>query len=85
MTPGGCHESADGGEGAGRPDSQRDNSARIEAIFWPSGPTVDRVNAILDESGIEPEANAMVLVSRDFQDGGKSVARVNTAPCRCPC
>jgi DNA repair protein RecN (Recombination protein N) len=53
------------------------NSARIEAIFWPAGPTGDRVNAILDESGIEPEANAMVLVSRDFQDGGKSVARVN--------
>ncbi|MCX6006282.1 MAG: DNA repair protein RecN [Chloroflexi bacterium] len=52
-------------------------SARIEAIFWPGGATVDMVNGILDESGIESEANGMVLVSRDFQEGGKSVARVN--------
>jgi len=52
-------------------------SARIEAIIWPTGATVDTVNGILDESGIEPEANGMVLVSRDFQEGGKSVARVN--------
>jgi DNA repair protein RecN (Recombination protein N) len=52
-------------------------SARIESIFWPAETTASRVNGILDENGIEPEANGMVLVSRDFQDGGKSVARVN--------
>ena len=52
-------------------------SARIEAIFWPAGETVERVNVVLEEGGIELEANGMVLVSRDFQDGGKSVARVN--------
>lgn len=52
-------------------------SARIEAIFWPAESTVNPVNGVLDENGIEPEVNGMLLVSRDFQDGGKSVARVN--------
>ncbi|MBN1374792.1 MAG: DNA repair protein RecN [Dehalococcoidia bacterium] len=52
-------------------------SARIEAIFWPAGATVERVNSILDDNGIEPEANGMLLISRDFQDGGRSVARIN--------
>jgi DNA repair protein RecN (Recombination protein N) len=53
------------------------NSARIEAIFWTNDITNSKVRKILDESGIEPEANGMFLISRDFQDGGKSVARVN--------
>ncbi len=52
-------------------------SARIEAIFWPADATVNQVNSVLEESGIEPEANGMLLVSREFQEGGKSVARVN--------
>lgn len=52
-------------------------SARIEAILWPAGSTVGRVNSILNDSGIDPEANGMLLISRDFQDGGKSVARIN--------
>ena len=52
-------------------------SARIEAIFWPSEMTVGRTMDTLEENGIDPEANGMILISRDFQDGGKSVARVN--------
>jgi len=52
-------------------------SARIEAIFWPADSTVSNIKGILEENGIEPEVNGMVLVTRDFQDGGKSVARVN--------
>ena len=52
-------------------------SARIEAIFWPSEQTGMKVAPIIEENGIEPESNGMLLISRDFQDGGKSVARVN--------
>ncbi|MCX5997797.1 MAG: DNA repair protein RecN [Chloroflexi bacterium] len=52
-------------------------SARIEAIFWPSEMTMGRIKDTLEENGIDPEANGMILISRDFQDGGKSVARVN--------
>ena len=66
-----------GATGAIRFDTQRDNLGPIETIFWPSEVTVDRVNGILEENGIEPEANGMMLISRDFQEGGRSVARVN--------
>ena len=52
-------------------------SARIEAILWPGELTVEKVNKVLEDSGIEPEANGMLLISRDFQEGGKSVARLN--------
>lgn len=53
------------------------SSARIQAIFWLTEPTEKNVSAVLAENGIEPEANGMMLVSRDFQDGGKSIARIN--------
>ncbi|MGA2159574.1 MAG: DNA repair protein RecN [Dehalococcoidia bacterium] len=52
-------------------------SARIEAIFWPADATAARASMILEESGIEAEANGMIVVSRDFQDSGRSVARIN--------
>ncbi len=52
-------------------------SARIEAIFWPANDTAVSTNVILEESGIEAEANGMIVISRDFQDSGKSVARIN--------
>ncbi|MHB8084820.1 MAG: AAA family ATPase, partial [Dehalococcoidia bacterium] len=52
-------------------------SARIEAIFWPSEATAGCANMILEESGIEAESNGMIVVSRDFQDSGRSVARIN--------
>lgn len=53
------------------------SSARIEAIFWTNNVHVSRVDKILEDSGIEPESNNMLVISRDFQEGGKSVARVN--------
>ncbi len=52
-------------------------SARVEAIFWPDDKTASTVNAILEENSIEPDESGMLVVSRDFQEGGKSVARVN--------
>ncbi|MDD5313448.1 MAG: DNA repair protein RecN [Dehalococcoidia bacterium] len=52
-------------------------SARIEAIFWPPEDIAEKMNGMLEDSGIEPESNGMMLISRDFQDGGKSVSRVN--------
>jgi DNA repair protein RecN (Recombination protein N) len=52
-------------------------SARIEAIFWPADATSACVNMILEEGGIEAEANGMIVVTRDFQDSGRSVARIN--------
>ncbi|MEI6186848.1 MAG: AAA family ATPase, partial [Dehalococcoidia bacterium] len=52
-------------------------SAHIETIFWPSEATLGMIRGTLEENGIEPEANGMLLISRDFQEGGRSIARVN--------
>ena len=52
-------------------------SAHVETIFWPSEVTNAFIKGILEENGIEPEANGMMLISRDFQEGGRSIARVN--------
>lgn len=51
--------------------------ARVEAIFWPDDKTSSMINVILDENGIERDESGMLLITRDFQEGGKSVARVN--------
>ncbi|MFA5078082.1 MAG: AAA family ATPase, partial [Dehalococcoidia bacterium] len=52
-------------------------SAHVETIFWPSEVTAGLIRGILEETGIESEANGMLLISRDFQEGGRSIARVN--------
>jgi DNA repair protein RecN (Recombination protein N) len=52
-------------------------SARVEAIFWLAEQSSLKVSSILEENGVEPECNGMLLISRDFQEGGKSVARLN--------
>lgn len=52
-------------------------SARIEAIFWLSGKTAVTLNTILEENNIESDESGMLVIARDFQEGGKSVARVN--------
>jgi len=52
-------------------------SAHVETIFWPSEATLGLIRGTLEENGIEPEANGMLLISRDFQEGGRSIARVN--------
>jgi DNA repair protein RecN (Recombination protein N) len=52
-------------------------SAHIETIFWPSEATLGLIRGTLEENGIEPESNGMLLISRDFQEGGRSIARVN--------
>ena len=53
------------------------SSARIEAIFWTNNIHIVGLIRFWKNSGIEPESNNMFLISRDFQEGGKSVARVN--------
>lgn len=52
-------------------------TARVEAIYWPDATVAENINEVLEEAGIEPESNGMLLLSRDFQEGGKSIARVN--------
>jgi DNA repair protein RecN (Recombination protein N) len=52
-------------------------SARVEAIFWPDEKAADLVNALLIENSLEPDESGMLVISRDFMDGGRSVARVN--------
>ena len=52
-------------------------SARVEAVFWPDENTASRVSPILEENGIEHDESGILVISRDFQEGGKSVARVN--------
>lgn len=52
--------------------------ARIEGIFWLPGETINRLNEILLESSIEPDHDGMLVISREIQQQGRSVARLNS-------
>lgn len=53
-------------------------SARVEGIFWLSTETVATLEPLLRESAIEPEIDGMLVISREIQQQGRSVARINS-------
>ncbi len=54
------------------------STARIEGIFWLSAETINSLNDILLESAIEPDPDGMLVISREIQQQGRSVARLNS-------
>jgi DNA repair protein RecN (Recombination protein N) len=54
------------------------STARIEGIFWLPGEIINSLNGILLESAIEPDPDGMLVISREIQQQGRSVARLNS-------
>ncbi|MFC2058527.1 DNA repair protein RecN [Chloroflexota bacterium] len=55
-------------------------TAKIEGVFWLSGDVMQRVNAVLLENGVEPDAEGTLIISRELREQGRSMARVNGRP-----
>ena len=52
-------------------------SARVEGIFWLSTEVSECLMSLLQENTIEPECDGMLVISREIQNQGRSIARVN--------
>ena len=55
-----------------------ESSARIEGVFWLPAEVSNSLNNILVESAIEPDPDGMLVISREIQQQGRSVARLNS-------
>jgi DNA repair protein RecN (Recombination protein N) len=53
-------------------------NARVEGIFWLSPDVTIRVKPILKESAIDLDSENMLIICRDIQPQGRSIARVNS-------
>ena len=51
-------------------------AALVEGVFW-TKPDDSVVGIMLKEAGIEPEGDGMLILTREVQEQGRSVARVN--------
>ena len=51
--------------------------ARVEGVFWLLLDNMERLNNILQKNAIDPEADGMLVISRELQQQGRSIARVN--------
>jgi len=54
------------------------STARVEGVFWPSADILEQLVDVLRESAIEPEGDGMLTISREIQQQGRSVARLNS-------
>ena len=52
-------------------------TARVEGVFSLSDSTIDLISSYLTENDIEPEADGTLVVSRDLNQQGRSVSRIN--------
>jgi DNA repair protein RecN (Recombination protein N) len=52
-------------------------SARVEGVFSLSGYTSDMISRYLTENDIEPESDGTLVISRDLNQQGRSVSRIN--------
>ncbi len=55
----------------------RTASARVEGVFWLTPETTECLHEQFKESDIEPESDGMLIISREIQQQGRSVARIN--------
>lgn len=53
------------------------STARIEGIFWISADISNQLKNILEENAIELEDDGSLIISRELQQQGRSIARVN--------
>ena len=54
------------------------SSARVEGIFWLSSTTMNLLNNTLKDSDIEIDSDGMIVISREIQQQGRSIARINS-------
>jgi DNA repair protein RecN (Recombination protein N) len=52
--------------------------ARVEGIFWLSPQTVNLVSEIMRESDIDIDGDGMLFISREIQQTGRTIARINS-------
>jgi len=52
--------------------------ARVEGIFWLSAETIEKLGTILQDSAIEIDSDGMLIISRELQQQGRSIARINS-------
>jgi DNA repair protein RecN (Recombination protein N) len=65
-----------GGRASGSLIRSGASAATVEAVFW-TQPVQSQLAAILQEAGLEPEADGRLILTREVQEQGRSVARVN--------
>ena len=53
-------------------------TARVEGIFWLSSDIIAKLETLLQETNIEIDGDGMLIVSRELQQQGRSVARINS-------
>lgn len=54
------------------------SSARAEGIFWLSAETMEKLSPLFQESAIEIDSDGMLIISRELQQQGRSITRVNS-------
>lgn len=54
------------------------STARVEGIFWLSAEVVEKLSSLLQESAIELDSDGMLIISRELQQQGRSIARINS-------
>lgn len=54
------------------------STARVEGIFWLSAEIMDKLSILLQESAIEVDSDGMLIISRELQQQGRSIARINS-------
>jgi DNA repair protein RecN (Recombination protein N) len=53
-------------------------AARVEGVFWIPETIAERINPLFEGSDIELESDGMLVISRDVQQQGRSIARINS-------
>ncbi len=54
------------------------STARVEGVFWMPETISERLDQILKETDVEPEGDGILVISRDIQQQGRSIARINS-------
>jgi DNA repair protein RecN (Recombination protein N) len=54
------------------------STARVEGIFWLSAPVTEKLSSLLQESDIEIDTDGTLIICRELQQQGRSIARINS-------
>jgi DNA repair protein RecN (Recombination protein N) len=54
------------------------STARVEGIFWLPVTVIDKLKNLLQENDIQIDSDGMLILSRELQQQGRSVARINS-------
>jgi DNA repair protein RecN (Recombination protein N) len=56
------------------------SATRVEGVFWLSSPIIENLKNILVESDVELDSDGTLIISRELQQQGRSIARINSRP-----